>query len=88
MWSGRPRLAVKFRWKTEWKRLAIYYANCREVGGGGMKQKKKKLDKGKEARRLARAVAGAPSGTRVIADKRKKAEKHKKKWIEGNGNLG
>ncbi|HSC44609.1 MAG TPA: hypothetical protein VLC94_02210 [Candidatus Acidoferrum sp.] len=53
-----------------------------------MKQKKKKLDKGKEARRLARAVAGAPSGTRVIADKRKKAEKHKKKWIEGNGNLG
>lgn len=54
-----------------------------------MKKKKKKLDKGKEARRLARKAAAVPAGTRVIADKRKKAEKHKGKWLEeGDARLG
>lgn len=50
-----------------------------------MKKKKKQLDKGKEARRLARKAAAPPAGTRVIVDKRNKGEKHKKKWIEENG---
>jgi len=45
-------------------------------------RKKKKLEKGKEARRRARAAAVAPGGTRVIEDKRKKPEKHKGRWIE------
>jgi hypothetical protein len=39
--------------------------------------RKKKLDKGTEARRLARKVAGVPANTRVIPDKRKRPEKHK-----------
>ncbi len=39
--------------------------------------RKKKLDKGTEARRLARKSGIAPSTTRVIPDKRKKPEKHK-----------
>ena len=47
-----------------------------------MRRKKKKLDKGKEARRLARKAAAVPAGTRVIVDKRKKAEKHRGKWME------
>ena len=41
------------------------------------RRKKKRLDKGVEARRRARRSGLAPSGTRVIPDKRKKAEKHK-----------
>lgn len=46
------------------------------------KRKKKILDKGTEARRVARKSGIAPSVTRVIADKRKNAPKHKKKWLE------
>lgn len=43
-----------------------------------MKERKKKgIDKGVEVRRLARKSGLAPAGTRVIPDKRKKAEKHK-----------
>lgn len=42
-----------------------------------MKKRKKGLDKGVEARRRARKAGLAPSGTRVIPDKRNKAEKHK-----------
>ncbi len=45
-------------------------------------RKKKRLDKGTEARRLARNVAAKPSSTRVVEDKRKKPEKHKIKWTE------
>jgi len=41
------------------------------------RRKKKKLDKGVEARRRARRSGLAPAGTRVIPDKRKKPEKHK-----------
>jgi hypothetical protein len=47
-------------------------------------KRKKKLDKGREARRLARKSGLAPAGTRVIPDKRQKPEKHKKKWSEEN----
>lgn len=41
------------------------------------RRKKKRLDKGVEARRRARISGLAPSVTRVIPDKRKKPEKHK-----------
>jgi len=47
----------------------------------GMRKKKNRLDKGKEARRLARSAAAAPAATKVVPDKRKKPEKHKK-WRE------
>jgi hypothetical protein len=52
-----------------------------------MEKKKKKLEKGKEARRRARAAGAAPAGTRVIQDKRKKLEKHKRPWME-EGDVG
>lgn len=48
-----------------------------------MKRRKKKvIDVGKEARRVARKSGVAPAATRVIPDKRKRPEKHKKQWIE------
>ena len=47
-----------------------------------MRKRKKTLEKGKEARRRARVAAAAPAVTRVVADKRKKREKHKGKWLE------
>ena len=40
--------------------------------------RKKKLDKGVEARRRARKVGLIPLTTRVVPDKRKKPEKHKR----------
>jgi len=43
------------------------------------KSRKKQLDKGTEARRLARKIGVPPSTTRVIPDKRKKPAKHKGK---------
>ena len=42
------------------------------------KRKKKRLDKGVEARRRARTVGLAPANTRVIPDKRNKPDKHKR----------
>ena len=45
-------------------------------------RKKRKLEKSKEARRRARVSAAAPAETRVIEDKRKKPEKHKRRWLE------
>ena len=39
-------------------------------------------DAATEARRRARKVAPAASGMKVIPDKRKKAEKHKKDWTK------
>jgi ribosomal protein L44E len=42
-----------------------------------VRSRKKKIDKGAEARRLARKVVGAPGTTRVVPDKRKKPAKHK-----------
>jgi len=47
-----------------------------------MKKRKKVLDKGTEARRAARNSGIAPAATRVIPDKRKRREKHKKQLIE------
>jgi hypothetical protein len=47
-----------------------------------MRKKKKKLDAGVEARRRARKAGLAPSGTKVIPDKRKKPGKHKTDWKE------
>jgi hypothetical protein len=47
-----------------------------------MKKRKKRLEKGKEARRRARMAGAAPAVTRVIEDKRKKGEKHKRTWLE------
>jgi hypothetical protein len=46
------------------------------------KAPRKKFDKGKEARRVARNSGLAPAKTKVIADKRKRPPKHKKKWLE------
>ena len=47
-----------------------------------MKRRKKKLEKGVEARRRARASGARPSATRVVEDKRRKPEKHKQRWLE------
>ena len=46
------------------------------------KRKKKTIDVGKEVRRVARKSGIAPAVTRVIPDKRKSPEKHKKRWLE------
>jgi hypothetical protein len=46
------------------------------------RRKKKVIDVGKEARRVARKSGLAPAVTRVIPDKRKRPPKHKKNWIE------
>ncbi|MGB8473807.1 MAG: hypothetical protein WCE61_06965 [Candidatus Acidiferrum sp.] len=46
------------------------------------KRKQKVLDVGVEARRAARNSGIAPASTRVIADKRNRPSKHKKKWME------
>ena len=46
------------------------------------KRRKKKIDKGKEARRAARNSGLAPAGTRIIPDKRKRPPKHKKQLVE------
>jgi hypothetical protein len=48
-----------------------------------MSKRKKKLDKGTEARRAARKSGLAPSSTRVIPDKRKKPPKHKTDPLHG-----
>lgn len=48
-----------------------------------MKRRKKKIiDVGKEARRVARNSGIAPAVTRVIPDKRKRPPKHKKRVLE------
>jgi len=46
------------------------------------KRKKKVIDAGKEARRVARKSGIAPSVTRVIPDKRKRPPKHKTEWLK------
>ena len=43
---------------------------------------RKQFDKGREARRVARNSGISPANTKVIADKRKRPAKHKKKWLE------
>jgi hypothetical protein len=59
----------------------MHVDGAREV----MKKKKRKLAKGKEARRRARAAGLSPASTKVIEDKRKKPEKHKSQWLEDQG---
>jgi hypothetical protein len=50
-----------------------------------MKRRKKKIiDVGKEARRVARNSGIAPAVTRVIPDKRKRPPKHKKQFFEAD----
>jgi hypothetical protein len=46
------------------------------------KRKKKIIDVGKEARRVARNSGIAPAVTRVIPDKRKRPPKHKKQLLD------
>ncbi len=46
-----------------------------------MKKRRKGLDKGTEARRVARKSGIKPGATRVIEDKRRRPEKHKKDWL-------
>ena len=46
------------------------------------KRKKRGIDPAKEARRRARKSGVAPAATRVIADKRARPPKHKKKELE------
>ncbi|HTP70419.1 MAG TPA: hypothetical protein VMJ35_16025 [Dongiaceae bacterium] len=52
-----------------------------------MKQRKKKLDKGTEARRRARQSGLKPSTTRVIEDKRRRPPKHKRDPLRDSGEL-
>jgi hypothetical protein len=47
-----------------------------------MKRRKKKLEKGTEARRIARKSGLVPGTTRVIEDKRKKTPKHKRDLLQ------
>jgi len=51
------------------------------------RRKKKTLDAGKEARRLAREVIGLPSQQRAHVDKRFKPPKHKKKDLPELGEM-
>lgn len=46
------------------------------------KRKKKIIDVGKEARRVARNSGIAPAVTRVIPDKRQRPPKHKKQPLD------
>jgi hypothetical protein len=46
------------------------------------RKKKKTLDRGTEARRLARKAAAPPAATKVVEDRRKRAEKHKGRWLQ------
>jgi hypothetical protein len=52
------------------------------AGRRAVKKKKKRLSAASEARRRARKSAPAPSAERVIPDKRKRPEKHRKRWME------
>ncbi len=52
-----------------------------------MKSRKKKLDKGTEARRVARKSGLVPAVTRVIPDKRKKPPKHAKELLPEESEL-
>ena len=47
-----------------------------------MKKRKQILDKGTEARRVARKSGIAPAAIRVIPDKRIRPPKHKKQGLE------
>jgi hypothetical protein len=53
-----------------------------EKNGVTRKKSKKVFSAGVEARRAARNVAGSPPAGKIIADKRKKPLKHKKRILE------
>ena len=57
-------------------------ARFRHTGTSMRRRRKKTLEAGREARRLARKAAAKPGATKVIEDKRKRPAKHKKSWIE------
>jgi len=44
-------------------------------------KRRKTLDKGTEVRRAARKSGLKPGATRVLEDKRKRPEKHRKNWL-------
>lgn len=46
-----------------------------------MKKRRKTIDKGTEARRVARKSGLKAGATRVIEDKRKRPPKHKENWL-------
>ncbi|HVA72043.1 MAG TPA: hypothetical protein VNF02_02940 [Candidatus Limnocylindrales bacterium] len=46
------------------------------------RKKKRKFEKGTEARRMARENIGTPPAARVIPDRRTKPPKHKKRLID------
>ena len=52
-----------------------------------MKRRRKKLDKGSEARRLARKSGLVPGATRVVEDKRRKPPKHKQDLLSENDGI-
>jgi len=60
----------------------LLLVGCANLCNAMKKQKKKILNVGKEARRVARKSGIAPSVTRVIPDKRKRPPKHKRQWQE------
>lgn len=47
-----------------------------------MKKRKKRLDAATEARRRARKSGPMPAAVRVVPDKRRRPEKHPKRWLE------
>ncbi|HKV27335.1 MAG TPA: hypothetical protein VJN90_03540 [Candidatus Acidoferrales bacterium] len=46
------------------------------------RKKKRKFEKGAEARRLARENAGTPPAVRIIPDRRTKPPKHRKRLLD------
>ncbi len=52
------------------------------MGRGKKKKRKRKYDPAEQARRLARAVLGAPPSERIVPSKKQKKPKHKKREQE------
>jgi hypothetical protein len=52
-----------------------------------MKRRRKRIEKGAEARRRARKSGLAPAVTRIIEDKRRKPQKHKKDLLRETDEL-
>ncbi|MGH9730714.1 MAG: hypothetical protein ACRD4A_03365 [Candidatus Acidiferrales bacterium] len=46
------------------------------------RKKKRKFEKGSEARRMARETVGTPPAARVIPDRRTRPPKHKKRLLD------
>jgi len=65
--------------KTNLRKLASLWPNTLTVA---RRKKKRKFEKGTEARRMARETVGAPPAARVIPDRRTKPPKHKKRLLD------